>query len=361
MTGSPLDIIIVAPLAPLFGVLLFWFIQLLFIEYQKYLLSAVETKHEALCRFTNFIGIFFQTICHALGYTVTKSGISQFYLSVDYGKVAPKKEKKGLFEWLANVFLFIGPFFIPPFLLLLCLPFLLQNGFVLIEQTAYTFSDNLLVFGANLQYFSSAFFGFLATIDLFHPSHLGFFLFLIILGMGIRPSYIGQPKKQKVNILYDLKNIRYNVLHKPLYIFFFFLFCYILSYIAVLFQLNIYVALFSILGWLSIIAITSLFIAQLLLHLLRVTDTLEGVFKYLPYITLIASYVLIRILLFFFPVPYITSIALIVMIASTIVVTFVLLYLKTNIFKFRFTMNSKKKKKKDGHDGPRRSIRKRKG
>jgi len=46
MTGSPIDIIIFAPLAPLFGVILFWFIQLLFIESQKYLLSKIRPKHE---------------------------------------------------------------------------------------------------------------------------------------------------------------------------------------------------------------------------------------------------------------------------------------------------------------------------
>ena len=32
MSASPLDIIVFAPLAPIFGMLLFWFIQLLFIE-----------------------------------------------------------------------------------------------------------------------------------------------------------------------------------------------------------------------------------------------------------------------------------------------------------------------------------------
>lgn len=92
--ASIIDVIIFAPLAPIFGVILFWFIQLLFIESQKYFLSKIRNNHEPLCRFTNFLGILFQTICHALGYTVTKSGISSFYVSVNYGKVAPKKEKR---------------------------------------------------------------------------------------------------------------------------------------------------------------------------------------------------------------------------------------------------------------------------
>ena len=115
MEGSPIDIVIFAPLAPILGVLLFWFIQLLFIESEKILLSKVRPKHEPLCRFTNFLGLLFQSVCHALGYTIKKSGISDFYISVNYGRVAPKKEKKGIFEWISNAFLFIGPFFLPAF------------------------------------------------------------------------------------------------------------------------------------------------------------------------------------------------------------------------------------------------------
>ena len=127
MSISPLDIIIFAPLSPIFGAVLFWFIQLLFIESQKYKLAQINENHEPFCKFTNFIGIFFQTICHALGYTVTKHGISAFYVSVHYGKVSPKKKKTGVFEWLSNGFLFLGPFFIPPFLLLLCLVFFIEQ------------------------------------------------------------------------------------------------------------------------------------------------------------------------------------------------------------------------------------------
>ena len=129
MADLSIDIIIFAPLAPIFGVILFWFIQLLFVESQKFLLSKIRDNHEPLCRFTNFLGLFFQMVCHAMGYTVTKSGISRFYISVNYGKVTPKKEKKGISEWLSNVFLFIGPFFIPSFLLLLYLFFLIRSSF----------------------------------------------------------------------------------------------------------------------------------------------------------------------------------------------------------------------------------------
>jgi hypothetical protein len=94
MEASPIDIVVFAPLAPILGVILFWFIQLVIIESEKFLLSKIRPKHEPFCKFTNFLGILFQTVCHALGFTVTKSGISDFYISVDYGRVAPKKEKK---------------------------------------------------------------------------------------------------------------------------------------------------------------------------------------------------------------------------------------------------------------------------
>ena len=189
MEGLSIDVVVFAPLAPILGVLLFWFIQLLFIEGEKYLLSKIRSKHEALCRFTNFLGILFQTICHALGYTVTKSGISDFYLSVNYGKVAPKKEKKGVFEWIANVFLFIGPFFIPAFLILICLFVGGVNLGILttpqLSQLNFTFGGQITAFGENLYSFAQGYFGFLFNIDLLHPGHFGFLLLLIFLGKSI--------------------------------------------------------------------------------------------------------------------------------------------------------------------------------
>ena len=143
MADSAIDIIIFAPLAPILGVLLFWFLQLLFIESQKYILSKIRRKHEPLCRFTNFIGILFQTICHALGYTVTKSGISHFYVNIHYGKVKPKREKTGVFEWISNSFLFFGPFFIPAALLLICLVFLTHSTFIIAHAQSYTFAEGI--------------------------------------------------------------------------------------------------------------------------------------------------------------------------------------------------------------------------
>ena len=351
MVGSTIDVIIFAPLAPIFGVILFWFIQLLFIESQKYFLSRIRDKHEPLCRFTNFLGILFQTICHALGYTVTKSGISSFYISVNYGKVAPKKEKKGIFEWMSNTFLFIGPFFIPSSLLLICLPFLMDHGFDIASTTSYTFSENLIAFGTNLYIFSEGFVSFLSRIDLLHPAHLGFFILLIILGMGTRPSFIGEKKREKVDMLYDLKNIRDNILYKPLYIIILFLMAYAFSYVSLLLKQNWYVALFSILGWLSIIAIVSLIVAHAIIILIKTTDEIPSPWKRLPYIVIPVSYLLMRTLFFFYPLGFSKCISLLVMIISTVLVVFLLLKYRTNKFKTKIDIKSLMKlgeRKKDG-------------
>jgi hypothetical protein len=345
MAASPVDIIIFAPLAPILGVLLFWFIQLLFIESQKYMLSQINKNHEPFCRFTNFIGIFFQTVCHALGYTVTNHGISDFYVSVHYGKVAPKKKRTGVFEWLSNGFLFLGPFFIPPFLLLICLFFLIDNGFILDPIETFTFSENLIVFGSNLYHFSSAFFSFIVTIDLMHPGHIGFFLLFILLGLGIRPSYIKEKTLKKVDIFYDLKNIRYNILHKPIYLIFFLLFAYIFSYLAVLFQLNWYVGVFSILGWVSIIAISALLLAHIILLFIKATDLIPGVYRYLSIFAFPVLYVLLRILFFLVPIPYIATISLFCSLGLTMTLVLLLLHRMTNTFKSNEPMNLRKKSK----------------
>ena len=341
--ASPIDIIIFAPLAPIFGVVLFWFIQLLFIESQKYMLSKIRADHESFCRFTNFIGIFFQTVCHALGYTVTNHGISNFHVSVHYGKVAPKKKKSGVFEWFSNGFLFLGPFFIPPSLLLICLLFLIHDGFVLFPIEAYTFAENLIVFGSNLYQFSSAFFIFLSTIDFLHPGHLGFFVLFILLGLGIRPSYIKEKTIRKVDIFYDLKNIRYKILHKPLYVLLFLLSAYIFSYLSVLLHLNWYVGIFSIFGWISIIAISAILFAHIIILYIDVTDHITGAFRYLTLLIFPITYILFRVLFYFVPISFATMISLILSIVITIALIVYLLYRVTNTFKFNESMNLRKK------------------
>jgi len=363
MADSLIEIILFAPLAPLFGVILFWFIQLLFIESQKYLLSKMRSNHEPLCRFTNFLGVFFQTVCHALGYTVTRSGISSFYVNINYGKVSPKKEKKGIFEWMSNVFLFVGPFFIPSSLLLICIYFIANNCFDIsthaeLIDLEYTFAGQMISFGTNLYTFSEGFFGFLFSINLLHPGHFGFMILLIFIGMGIRPSYIGEKKREKVDMIYDLKNIKNNILHKPLYIIVLFLMAYILFYISLLLQQGWYVALFSILGWISIVAIVSMIITHMILFLIDTTDEIPGYWKLAPYIVMIASYVSIRVLFLFFPTDFTNGASLLAMILSTILSVLILLKFKTNKFKTKTSMKSLSKRKiEDETDVPRRIIR----
>ncbi|UCF12340.1 MAG: hypothetical protein JSW06_09930 [Thermoplasmatales archaeon] len=333
MAVSPVDVVIFAPLAPLFGLLLFWFIQLVFIESQKYLLSKIWDRHKPLCRFTNFLGILYQTICHALGYTVTKSGISNFYVSINYGKVVPKKEKKGIFEWMSNSFLFMGPFFIPALLLLICFFLIIGSGVDIAQSIEYTFAEGMINFGTNLYAFSEYLFSFLISIDLLHPAHLGFLILLIFLGMGIRPSYIDREERIKVDMIYDLKNIKSHIMHKPLYLILLFFIAYLFFYVSFLFQQNWYVALFSIFGWLSIIAIVSLLIAHMIILLIKTTDRMATYRKLLLYLTIPISYIFMRIVFFFFLVDFSKSVSLLIMVLSTIVVLFLMLRYKTNKLK----------------------------
>jgi len=348
MNGSPVDIIIFAPLAPIFGVALLWFIQLLFIEFQKLLLSKIKRNHQAFCRFTNFIGILFQSICHALGFTVTKSGIAHFKVTVDYGRVKPKKNRKGLFEWISNSFLFIGPFFLPALLILGC--FVLINGGIDVTSSVnYTFAEGVINFFSNVYVLLEKFIILLVRIDLLHPVQLAFFILLVFLGLGIRPSYIGEDKRRKVDMMYDLRNIWSHITRKPLYVILLFLLAYVLSYLSVLFNTNWYVFLFSILGWLSVTSIVALFIAQVIILLIKTTDEIPGRLKILTYITLPLSYIIMRMIFFVFSVEIYgyKTISLLVMILSTVLVTFLLLYYKTNKFKTKINMKSLKKKTKE--------------
>ena len=354
MDGSIIDIYLFAPLAPILGVILFWFLKLLFIESQKYFLDKIRSKHEPLCRFTNFLGILFQTICHALGFTVTKSGISDFYISVNYGRVAPKKEKKGVFEWIANAFLFLGPFFIPAFLIFLCLIFLLPDIFntsipANIIDIKYTFGGQLLIFGNTLYIFTEKLLSFLANIDFFNPIHFGFFLLLIFLGLGIRPSHIGEKKIDKIDLIYDLRNVWNLITHKPHYILILLLFSFNIYYLSLLFSKDYYALIFSFFGWLSIISIVALIITHLIINLIRVTDLLKGFKKILPYLTLIFSYIIFRILFFYLPFEYGLFISNLGAILATSIITF-LLITRDDKFKTRFSIKEKKKKDKEGKD-----------
>jgi hypothetical protein len=223
----------------------------------------------------------------------------------------------------------------------------------------YTFAEQMITFGNSLYSFSCAFFGFLFNIDLLHPGHFGFLLLLIFLGMGIRPSHIGEQKKEKVDIMYDLKNIWNLITHKPLYIVVLFLLSYIFFYISIIFQQHWYLGLFSILGWLSIIAIVSILIADLILILIKTTDDLPSFWSIFPYITMPVSYIFMRIIFFYLaPDSGLTySFSLLIMIISTVFVTILLLRFKTNKFKSKSNMGKLKKIKDDSNE-PKRVIRK---
>ena len=358
MEGSPIDIVIIAPLAPILGVLIFWLIQLIFIESEKFLLTKLRAKHESLCRFTNFLGILFQTICHVLGYTVTKSGISDFYISISYGKVAPKKEKKGIFEWIANAFLFVGPFFIPALLIFICLILLKIKGLEIIVPSTilgseYTFMGQITIFGASLQNFTTNFFGFLGNIDLLHPGHFGFLILLIFFGLGIRPSYIGEKKREKVDILYDLKNVWSLISSKPLYIISVFIFFYLFFYVSLITSQNFYVALFSIFGWLSIISITALILCDAVLLLIKNVDEIPGRLRYLPFFILPTSYILMRLLFSYFPIDFTNSVSILTMILSCVLIIIILKF-RTNKFKTKTKMKHLR-----GKDGEEKDERKR--
>lgn len=336
MANVPLDIDVLAgaALAPIIGVVAFWFLQLLFIEIQKRMLSKLRHRHEAFCRFTNFIGILFQTICHALGYTVTRSGIATFHVTVNYGTVEPKKEKTGVVEWIVNSFLLIGPFFIPAGLVLLFSYFVIGKGFTFPTPVHYTFVESLINFGVSLSAFAHELIGFLTHIDLFNPLHVGFLFVLLFFGLGIRPSYIGEERKEKIDMIYDLKNIFYHLRKKPLYILVIILGLYAFYFLSLFLNQNWYMVLFSVFGWISLTAIIALLLTYLVLFLIRSTDHIRGWWKAVSYLTVPVSYVIARIIFLYYPVRQGDSISLLLMIVCTCVVTILLIkYKKTNRFK----------------------------
>jgi len=335
MANIPLNIdtLVGAALAPVLGVIAFWFLQLIFIEIQKRILTRLRHSHEAFCRFTNFIGILFQTICHALGYTVTRSGIATFHVTVNYGTVEPKKEKTGVFEWIATSFLLLGPFFIPAGLVLLFSVVVIGNAFVF-PAPPYSFVESLTNFGISMSAFVQRFCNFLIHMDLFNPLHVGFLFVLLFFGLGIRPSYIGEERKEKIDMIHDLKNIKNHLLQKPLYILVIVLFIYAFYIISLFLNPRLYVSLFSVFGWISLTAIIALLLTYFVLLLIKTTDEIVARWKAIPFITLPVSYALARVFFIYYPMKQVESVSLIIMILSTLIITILLIkYKKTNRFK----------------------------
>jgi hypothetical protein len=336
MADFPLniDVLVVAALAPILGVVAFWFLQMAFIELQKRMLSRLRHRHEAFCRFTNYIGILFQTISQALGYTITRSGVSSFQVTVNYGKVEPKKEKKGVFEWVARSFLLFGPFFIPASLVLLVSYFVIGRGFVFLAPVHYTFVESLTGFWGSLSTFATEFGGFLLNIDLFNPLHVGFVFVLLFFGLGIRPSYIGQERKEKIDFLHDLIHIKDHLVEKPLYIVVIVLFLYVFYVLSLFLNPVVYVGLFAIFGWMSLTAIIAILLTFPVLLLIWATDAIQPHWKIAPFISVPVSYIVARVFFIYYPTKEVGRVSLLVMLLSTILVTIALIkYKRTNRFK----------------------------
>jgi len=195
----------------------------------------------------------------------------------------------------------------------------------LFNYIGFTFADNFISFGINLYNFSYGFLTFLFNIDLLNPLHLGFLILLIIMGLGIRPSFINEKTYEKVDMIYDLKNIRNNILHKPVYIFLLILSSYILSYISIITTYNFFISLFTLLGWLSIISIISISITHMILLLIKFCDDIKGKLKIIPYLIIPISYIFIRLIFFYYPRSNQNSISLIFTIFVTVTVIIILL------------------------------------
>jgi len=336
MATVPLDydVLLLAPLALIIGVTALWLLELIFIDLDKRMLGKLRHKHEALARFTNFTGVLFQALSHALGYTVTHSGVAHFQVSVHYGKVEPKREKQGVFAWTSTLLLYLGPFLVPTGFMLLYSYFVLTKGFSFPASVQYTFVHTFENFGGTLSTFTQSMFRFLSSMDLLNPVHVFFLLVLLFLGLGIRPSYIGEERKEKVNFLYDLKNVTMHFIKKPLYILVFFAVVYGFFFLSLALKTNWYVALFSVLGLLSVIGIIALLLAFLLLAFVWASDKIAPGWRLVPFLTLPISYGAVRVLFFYVPRDNILGWSLLVMILATVVVTLLLIkYKKTNRFK----------------------------
>jgi hypothetical protein len=87
----------------------------------------------------------------------------------------------------------------------------------------------------------------------------------------------------------------------------------------------------------------------MLLILIKTTDDIEGKKKYLPYVFLPLSYILMRLLFYYIKTDYDLTISLLVMIVVTIFVTYYIKKEKTNKFKTkqRIKLFKGKSKEKD--------------
>ena len=290
MDLSIIDTFLLAPFAPLLGLLLFWFTQLILSESLKHLMRKIWNKHRAFCRFSNFIALLFQSISHALGYTLTGTGVGEFSVSVSGAKVEPKREKKGFALFVADLFLVMGPFFIPPVLIfLILLPFLS----IQVQGSCGSFSSCFISFGSMLQGFGLQFLGLLANLDMFNPFHIIFLIIILMVGLGIRPSFI-ESEERRVGMIEDLAKIKEMICSHYIFIILILLLFFSIYYLSYFSGINIYTLMVSFLGWLSLISVISLLLAHILVLLIISSDRVGGMRGYLLFLIPIVSYLICR-------------------------------------------------------------------
>jgi hypothetical protein len=128
-------------------------------------------------------------------------------------------------------------------------------------------------------------------------------------------------------------------------------FAYIFFYTSFWLSSNWYVTFFVILGWLSIISIISIIVADIILILIKTTDDIPPGWKVLPYLTIPISYTIARVIFYFYPIDFARPASIIILILSTIMVTYLLLKRKTDKFKTKSDIKKLKKKRKSEKDG----------
>jgi hypothetical protein len=178
---------------------------------------------------------------------------------------------------------------------------------------------------------------------------------LLFFGLGIRPSYIGEERKEKIDMIYDLRHIKNHLVQKPWYMLVIILVMYVFYLLSLFFNPVWYTGLFCIFGWMSLTAIIAILLTYPVLLLIRATDEIRPHWKVLPYLSLAVSYVLARVAFIYYPIRQVESVSLLVMIFSTVLITILLIkYKKTNRFK-----TTPKMKHMRAADGKKRTFKKR--
>ena len=88
-----------------------------------------------------------------------------------------------------------------------------------------------------------------------------------------------------------------------------------------------------------------------ILLLVKSVDNLPAKWKYLPYLTIPLSYIIMRLIFLYYPVEFSNSASILIMILSTVIATLLLLQHETNKLKSKTKM-----KQLRVEDGPKRPI-----